>query len=147
MYVCIYMSSEGLSKTWIITRSPYFQRRQRLFRREGGPCATERLEQRQKHCRTPIQSSRFLPYRFHRPLEISSVKRNAQDSRGGEDERLGQGITAVTRARGGRREREENKTPGFYKRFWNCVRLPEHGRDPGTAGQNEGGSAGQWRNQ
>lgn len=38
---------------------------------ERGPRATERLKERQKHSRTPIQSSRFLSYRFHRPLEIS----------------------------------------------------------------------------
>lgn len=80
----------------VIARSLYFQAGQRVPRRKGLR-AMERLEECQKHSRTPIQSSRFLSYRFHRPLERSSVKRNAQDSWGKGGQATEQGITAVTR--------------------------------------------------
>lgn len=76
---------------------------------ERGPRATERLEELS---RTPIQSSRFLSYRFHRPLEISSVKRNAVNRREeGREQATWQGITVVTRDDG--RWGKGTRTSGF----------------------------------
>lgn len=109
----------------------------------------ERLEECQKHSRTPIQSSRFLSYRFHRPLEISSVKRNAQDSRGVGGEGTGGGTGRTSdgtgnyggNSRDGRRG--ENKTPVSINDF-EIVCVPARLEEPetGIAGHKGGGSVG-----
>lgn len=107
------------------TIAEYFQIGQRLYPVERGP-----------RSQTPIQSSRFLSYRFHRPLEISSVKRNAQNRHG---EKRGRTSDVAGNYGGNSRRRtaeeRENKTSAFYKRFWNCVRL---GHETRRRGQREG---------
>lgn len=120
------------------TIAEYFEIGQRLYP-ERGPRVTERSRNSDPIISFPLISISPSARNFFR--EKKRAEQAREEGGGGRTSDVAGNYGGNSRRR--TTEEGENKTPGFYKRFWNCVRLGHETRRRGGGGdkEKEGGSA------